>query len=85
MAFASGTQRGSGARRGPRAGFEPGLRRVSAPGPMEAAPGHLVAAAPSGSEKVQRLGELGARGVGREPLDHGADPVTPIQRAVVVR
>ena len=47
--------------------------------------GGPVDVARSDSEKNQRLGEFGARGIRWEPLEHGADPVAPIRRAVVVR
>ena len=33
--------------------------------------------------EVERVGELGARGVGREAVEHAPDPFAPVRRAVM--
>jgi hypothetical protein len=39
----------------------------------------------SDSEKVERIGDFGARGIGSESVEHGADPFAPVRGAIVVR
>ena len=56
---------------------------VSAPMPLPRMATEPREPAMSDLHEVKRLGELGARGVGWEPVEHAPDPVTPVRRALV--